>query len=133
MRSPNFISTVGHFEYRLDRFFAVGPLLQFGFDQDQSIFVPSLAGRLILPRDIIAKQLGMSGAVGFEVSFLGAGGYVRRDTGLIFEDAGFTFGSIVDMWVNNSIFFGLGYLFNITGSPVDDNFHNVFLSFGVGL
>jgi hypothetical protein len=118
MLSPNLFAMTGSAEFRLDRFFSVGPMFQFGVSDNEQISVPSLAARFILPLTVSKNPHGRD--CDLELSLHGGFGAMIRSEGTFdFEDFAFVTGFNADYFAIKELTVGMGALAIVTSSSVE--------------
>jgi hypothetical protein len=118
MLAPNLVGLTGSIEVRPDRFVAIGPSLDLGFNSDTTVYVPTLGLRFILPASVMKERI--SGWPNLELSLrAGAGWMVRSAAGFSFTNFSFQGGVNVDYFVIDCLTVGIGGKVLVTSSSVE--------------
>jgi hypothetical protein len=118
MISPELPTLTGSAEIRIDRFFSLGPMFQYGFDRDEKIAVPSMAVRFIVPVGVMRERV--PGWPGLEFSLhTGFGAMIRTVNGFRFTDFAYQAGLNADYYVIAPLTIGLGGMVIVTSNSVE--------------
>ncbi len=105
--NPNQVFLMARGEYQVDRFFAVGPMVEFGFMSGDTLLIPTMGGRFILPVGMWEFSLGG-----------GIGASYRNENGFNFLNFVYQGNAQIEYFASDAVSIGLGTVINITSSDV---------------
>ncbi|MCB0327579.1 MAG: hypothetical protein KDD52_08175 [Bdellovibrionales bacterium] len=102
---PQLWWVVGSIEAQLDKFFALGPMVQVGFDRNRTFVLGTIGPRLIMP--ISFFEIGLSAGMGFSY---------RNEVGFTYTNFAYQAGINLDMYIIENFSVGLLANFNFLSS-----------------
>ncbi|MFH1018213.1 MAG: hypothetical protein V1798_08545 [Pseudomonadota bacterium] len=118
---PNSFLLVGSGEYRLDRFFALGLLLQAGLGH-QSWVTPTVGGRFIAPIYALKRvEFSLQSGIGWTY---------RSDGTLNFTNFVYEISPNVDVYILPYLTVGVGYILNVVSEDTVAFMNSVYASVG---